>query len=202
MNEQFKEEKDPVLEKIDKIGINKKILISIIVVLIIVIGIVGYLVFQKLIVQDECGDGICEDIEKEEGIFLDSGWSEPVRLTNDDAFSTLGPNFVHNLAVEGNNLYLVFGDTRNGNLEIFIKYSQNLGDTWSEDIRLTENNGISRVPSVAANDYVHIIWNDNTNGIEENYYMRSTDEGKTFGDSLKLSDSSAKSWSPSISQIL
>ena len=155
--------------------------------------------------QGKCGDGVCDEVSlpivkdaEKTCSELGGGWSEDIRLTNDDAISALGPNFIHSLAAKGNNLYVVFGDSRYGGSEIFIKYSNDLGETWSEDIRLTENNGISWAPSVAANDYIHVIWNDNTNGIEENYYMHSTDGGKTFDDSIKLSDSVGKSWSPSM----
>ncbi len=130
---------------------------------------------------------------------LSGGWSEANRLTQDSAVSALGPNFVHNLAIEDNNIYLAFSDGRDGNPEIYFKYSNDLGDTWSEDIRITNNSGISWVPSIAVSDnYVHLAWNEDKDGNQENYYIRSTDGGETWEEPVRISNTSGKSWAADI----
>ena len=115
-----------------------------------------------------------------------STWSSDMRLTNNGADSQES-----SIAMQGNNIHLVWIDNRDTNFEIYYKHSSDGGLTWGTDTRLTNDIDISRYPSIAvANQLVHIIWID-TRGITSNsevYYKRSADGGLTWGTDTRLTN--------------
>ncbi len=84
-------------------------------------------------------------------------WEADRRLTKDDAISE-GPS----AAVKGGKVYVVWADERDGNFEIYVKYSTDAGDSWSEDIRMTNSVHASREPSITidASGNVYVIWTE------------------------------------------
>jgi hypothetical protein len=84
------------------------------------------------------------------------------------------------ILAEGNNLHVVWDDDRNGfgeNDEIYYRMSTDLGQTWGNEIRLTDALCHSRDPALAcAGQYLHLFWSDlrddSTNRIGEIYYKR------------------------------
>ena len=82
---------------------------------------------------------------------------------------------------EGDLVCLTWSDQRDGNWEIYYKYSVNGGASFSSDQRLTNANGNSWYPSIAADDsFIHICWQDARDGNNEIYYKLSTDGGMTW----------------------
>lgn len=117
-----------------------------------------------------------------------------VRMTF-DAFSS------HNsaIAVSGSNVYIVWYDSRDGNTELYYKLSNDNGDTWTADTRLTNNSGKSWHPSVTVNgSVVQIVWHDDTPGNNEIFYKRSDDGGNTWTTDLQLSNTAGSSNLPGI----
>lgn len=68
------------------------------------------------------------------------------------------------------------------NTEVFFRRSIDNGITWETEQQLSNANGRSEDPAIAAQgSYVHLSWNDNRNGPMEIYYRRSADGGSTWG---------------------
>jgi hypothetical protein len=113
------------------------------------------------------------------------------------------------VAASENNVYIIWEESiPNGdgkNYDIFIKKSENAGDTFENntETNLSNNSGFSEHPQIAAfNSNVYAVWTDNTFGNKEILFARSTDNGTTFdkGDEKvkNLSNSSADSYNQEI----
>ena len=121
-----------------------------------------------------------------------SGWNEVIRLTSDDS-SSEGPI----MAVNGNNIHVVWQDDRDGNYEIYYKRSIDNGETWGSDTKLTTDDSGSWVPVVAVNgNNIHVVWQDSRDGNYEIYYKRSIDNGETWGSDTKLTTDDLDSSNP------
>jgi len=96
-------------------------------------------------------------------------WGIDTRLTNAPVLSER-PSAV----VSESNVHIVWEDRRNGNTEIYYKYSSNGGTNWGTDIRLTDDPGNSECPSTAVSGTnIHVVWDDNRDGNNEIYYKRN-----------------------------
>ncbi len=121
-------------------------------------------------------------------------WQQDVRLTNNTAVS-----WRPSIAVVGSLVHTVWCDNRNGNYEIYYKYSNNNGVDWSNDIRLTYDSNISWAPSLAVNgSMIHIVWEETRDGNEEIYYKRSTNGGMNWSEDIRLTNNPLSSLYPSI----
>ncbi len=121
-------------------------------------------------------------------------WLTDTQLTNE-----FGVQDNPTIAVVGSIIHLVWEDSRNGpRTEVYYKRSTDDGLTWSDDIRITDDNAYSRNPAIAAQDsIVHITWADDSSG-REIYYLRSTDQGITWSAKTRLTFDMQESWHPSI----
>ena len=82
------------------------------------------------------------------------------------------------IAANGNNVNIVFGDSRDGIYsEVYYINSTDEGLTWNTEIRLTEVDGISSAGPklVLSGEKQHITWVDQRDGNREIYYKRSPD---------------------------
>jgi hypothetical protein len=103
-------------------------------------------------------------------------WGLDTRLTYDPGYSANGQN---GIAVGPSNyVHICWMDNRNGNQEVYYKQSTDGGETWSGDIRLTDNPLTDNEPAIICNDNkVHTIW---VRGGTDVYYRCSTDGGETW----------------------
>jgi PKD repeat protein len=79
-------------------------------------------------------------------------------------------------------------DNRDGNWEIYYKRSPDGGNSWGQDIRLTNNSGTSFMANLAANDEtgLFLVWRDDRDGNEEIYFKLSKDQGLNWGPDVRL----------------
>ena len=110
-------------------------------------------------------------------------WNEDVRLTyaSDDSFT---PKIV----AHGNTLHVVWSDKRDGNFEIYYKRSIDGGNSWSEDVRLTNDSGDSKLPSLVVDlvGRLHIAWYDKRDDVYKIYYISSPDGGGVWDNEINV----------------
>ncbi|MCG2826510.1 MAG: hypothetical protein L6265_07980 [Thermoplasmatales archaeon] len=113
-----------------------------------------------------------------------NAWSEDIRLTYapDDSFT---PKIV----AYGNTLHLVWSDKRDGNFEIYYKRSNDGGNSWSDDVRLTNDGGDSKLPSIGSDlvGNLHVVWYDKRADIYQLYYREGLNCGEQWEDEICLS---------------
>ena len=100
----------------------------------------------------------------------DSGttWKEPVRLTQAPGTSA-GPV----IAARNGNLSVAWVDHRDGDPEIYWKFSPDNGASWRDETRLSQSPGASHFPSTAISEKkVHLIWIDERSGDPELFYRQ------------------------------
>lgn len=155
------------------------------------ISVIGQVVH---IVYTDRRDGAGEVFYKRS---LDGGisWDTDKRLTEDDnVFSGRAT-----IAAWNNQIHIVWMDRRDGNNELYYKRSTNNGNTWSDDVRLTNDGAISEYPSMALEfQTLHLVWNDSRNGNHEIYYKRSINGGLSWTADTRITNSTGDSYKPSV----
>jgi len=120
-------------------------------------------------------------------------WGTDTRLTNNGGLS-----WDPSVSVFGQFVHVVWGDSRDGNYEIYYKRSTDNGISWGADSRLTNDPVGSSNPSVSvAGSVVHVVWFDEDEW--EIYYKRSTNGGVSWGTDTRLTNNTAFSQHPSVS---
>lgn len=124
-------------------------------------------------------------------------WSDPVRLSfNNQA----GVGRYPTTAANGDNVFVFWSDTRddNGYYELYFARSQDGGQTWGNESRLTFAGDDSYGPNVAVSgENLHLTWNEHRDGNWEIYYKNSTDNGLNWSSDTRLTNNAADSWFPS-----
>ena len=121
-------------------------------------------------------------------------WNADVRLTNSS-----GSSYYPAIHVSGNTVLVIWTDNRDGNYEIYFKRSDDGGNTWSTDSRLTNNASVSDYPSIDASGSIVIIaWQDNRDGNYEIYSKRSPDGGSNWEADQRISSNSSFSEYPAV----
>ena len=114
-------------------------------------------------------------------------WSQNIRLTNAPD-SSVNPA-IHGCVCCGSDVRIVWVDKRNGNADVFYKYSADNGITWSDDIQITNNQLSQLNPTLTfCRDQTLVAWTDFRNGQAEIWGRRSTDCGKTWEKEIRLSN--------------
>lgn len=82
---------------------------------------------------------------------------------------------------------------------IYYKKSNDGGNTWSNDTRLTYASGESFTPRMAIYENIlHIVWSDKRDGNFEIYYKKSADKGDTWSEDIQLTVASGSSGAPTL----
>jgi hypothetical protein len=105
------------------------------------------------------------------------------------------------ISVSGSSVHVVWASGGLTYHEIFYKLSLDNGSTWGDSLRLTNNSGDSKYPSIATSgSVVHIVWTDDrSGGHDEIYYKSSTNGGLTWGADTRLTNSNSyDAWMGSI----
>lgn len=93
-------------------------------------------------------------------------WSPDSKLSNNG-----GSSITSSVFVSGPYVHAVWCDDRDGNYEIYYRFSANGGFSWGEETRLTNNGSLSSYPTVCASDMkVHVVWTDGRSGDYEVYH--------------------------------
>jgi len=118
---------------------------------------------------------------------VDNGdhWSNETRLTHakEDSFRP-------RIAVYHQILHVVWYDNRDGNFEIYYKKSEDNGEHWNEDVKLTNSSGISKLVSICVDSIgnIHLVWLEQQNGDRYSiYYMKGMNDGREWSTPKLLS---------------
>jgi hypothetical protein len=135
---------------------------------------------------------------------LDGGltWSNDLRVNDDplgDDANQVSPSLAYDLG--RGRLYAVWQDerelTQQDTYDIYFAYSDDMGATWSPNVRLNDDTGIADQlnPTVvvgkaeAETDYhVYVVWQDRRNGNDDIYLTRSDDGGVTWTSNYFVTD--------------
>jgi hypothetical protein len=102
-------------------------------------------------------------------------FSEPKNVSNSG-----GDSDSPQIAVAGNNIYVVWSEFVSNNRDIFIAKSTDGGETFDIE-NLSNNPGESYSPQIAvAGNNIYVVWRDSTSGNNVNLIAKSTDGGETF----------------------
>ena len=94
------------------------------------------------------------------------------------------------IAVSDNNVYVTWWGNNSGNYEVIFKASNDSGQTFGDNINLSNSTkGISVDADIAASgNNVYILFADNRSGFADAYIMTSNDNGKAFNPAVILTD--------------
>jgi hypothetical protein len=124
-----------------------------------------------------------------------NNWDWETRLT-----STEGSSRIPSVSVSGSSVYVVWQESIDGNLEICFKRSPDGGETWGDNVRLTNDISYSYEAVIATSgSFVHLAWV--SVDLENNYhvlYKNSSDGGLTWSSERWLSPNSIMAFNPSI----
>lgn len=115
-------------------------------------------------------------------------WSNDYRLTANPG-SSIYPNAVFT----GNNLYIVWLDNTNSNIELFYKHSSDFLESWSVDTVITDNKGTesSSADIAVSSSVVHVVWTDlRDNPKGQVYYKRNPTGAPTHINEIKPKEGS------------
>ncbi len=122
----------------------------------------------------------------------------PINVSNN-----AGNSHNQELAISGNNVYLVWVDDSSGNNEIFFSVSTNNGASFNAPVNLSKNDGNSIQPQIAAfGNNVYLVWVDDTGssfGAPDVFFTASTNNGASFSAPINLSnEAGTNSFNPQI----
>ena len=103
-------------------------------------------------------------------------FSTPENISDNDVDS-----FISQIAIKGNNVYLLWVDDTPSDFDIFFSVSTDNGQTFSTPENISDNTGNSISPQIAIKgNNVYLIWEDSTPGSSDIFFSVSTDNGQTF----------------------
>ncbi|MHC4506950.1 MAG: hypothetical protein ACYTFI_26990, partial [Planctomycetota bacterium] len=113
--------------------------------------------------------------------------------------STSGSATHVSLAADGPHVQAVWGDTRSGFAEIFVRSSQDGGARFTGERQLSHAPFESWVPNVDVHGDVAVTaWVDYQDANEEEYVRVSRDRGVTWDPARRVTADPADSWAPSV----
>ncbi|MBN1763583.1 MAG: S8 family serine peptidase [Methanomicrobia archaeon] len=128
--------------------------------------------YWKVIAEDEHGatiEGDIWDFVTAEGAV----WSNDIRLTSDST-NSMDPH----IAINGDNVHVVWDDDRSGSTEVYYKRSTDCGKTWNSATKLSSSAlGNPRI-AIDGNN-VHVIW-IKSGTPKDVIYKRSTNNGNSW----------------------
>jgi hypothetical protein len=103
-----------------------------------------------------------------------SSWEDDTNLT----CTPMNRSYYPDIDVDGDSIFVVYGHEQ-VTYQIYVSYSEDNGNTWNKNGKLTNSADVSLNPSIAIeNDNIYIAWIDNIDG--NGYIKYSNDNGNTW----------------------
>src|SRR5215208_3970345 len=101
------------------------------------------------------------------------------------------------IAVNKNNVYVIWTDNTTGNGDIYFKRSVDNGTSFGSTQNLGTYPGTSRAAQIAVyQNNVYVVWSDDTTGNGDIYFKASLDNGTKFGGRKVLAKNNGSSLEP------
>ncbi len=125
-------------------------------------------------------------------------WSEAILLSEPDTIGSHHPSISIN---EVGNIVVCWYDGKYSpnpwNGDLFVRYSYDMGETWTEEEQIYFNHW-ARVPRIVwRGDSIHVVWQDDEDW-GSIYYMLSPDNGLTWEDEQRVDNDPSNSNYPDI----
>jgi hypothetical protein len=125
-------------------------------------------------------------------------FGEPIDLSNSIVGNTTANSDNPQIAISGDNVYVVWVERTAGKNEIFFSRST-LSGIVNHTISLSNTTANSDNPQIATSgDNVYVVWNGTDHSNSEIFLRRSTDSGATFSPLLNLSSNRGPSYDQKI----
>jgi len=101
-------------------------------------------------------------------------------------------------------IWIVWSSDRSGGYDLYLKDSQNNGDSWSEDIQLTTDPSLDKMPSLAqmSNGTIWLVYASDRTGNYDLYYKTSSDFGTSWSGNTQLSSGPKIDSNPCVFQTM
>ena len=122
----------------------------------------------------------------------DAPWNPNVQVNDDVLGGADQSNPALAASKTTNDVYALWEDLRNGDMDIYAAHSTDGGVTWGAGVRV--NHDSTEVwrssPDIALNaaGVLHAVWGDSREGTSDVYYARSTDQGQTWSTEIRIND--------------
>ena len=111
-------------------------------------------------------------------------WQAAKRLTY-----TTGNSCYPDVAVSGDNVYVVWEDGTVGNPEVYFRKSSDNGASWQAAKRLTDTTNCSYTPQIAVSGAnIYIVWQETVSGYGAVWFLKSIDGGAHWQPMKMLTD--------------
>ncbi len=98
----------------------------------------------------------------------------------------IGNSWQPQIAVSGNNVYVVWEDYSSEKVQILLRISNDRGNTFGSLIALSSDNAKSQAPQIAVcNDNIYVVWHD-SEPADQILLRTSRDNGTTFSKPINL----------------
>jgi hypothetical protein len=130
-----------------------------------------------------------------------SSFNDETNISNTSSSSSTTPQ----ITSSGNMVYVVWKDQSTGTADIYLKASQDNGNSFGSVVNLSDNSGESSNPAIVTNgSEVFAAWSDLTFGSGDILFSSSLNNGTSFNDQtsgvpINISDNSEFSGDPQIS---
>jgi hypothetical protein len=104
------------------------------------------------------------------------------------------------VATTGEDVYVVWSDTKWGNGDIYFAASGDGGDSFNDPINLSRNSGVTDQPQISAttDGHIYVAWRDAISGSKEIVLRVSDDKGDEFGEIKNVSNNKGLCSNPEI----
>jgi len=127
---------------------------------------------------------------------LNSSYANIINLSNN-----LGHSENPEIVTNGSNVYALWLDDTNGNIDIYFRRSVDNGSTFGETVNLSNNPGGSLNPTMVASrntKNLYVVWEHIPGNNGEIFFTRSTDNGATFGTPIKIGNNTGLNGFPQV----
>ncbi|MBN8584214.1 MAG: exo-alpha-sialidase [Ignavibacteria bacterium] len=122
-------------------------------------------------------------------------WGSDIKISNSDYSWTYSSVITSN----NNNVFIAWNQYKNKKSGIYLKRSTNYGESWSADIKISNNTGVTSTPTISHNnDIIFLAWVEEEDFKRQLKLARSLDDGQTWEQAAQITNWEGHSFEPSI----